>query len=85
MTETRTTKIKYIIQYKDQGTEDWMQSDWTAGLSDNKTCDIDYMLALLKRARESMARCIAVNNRLTNKEYRLLKQTHSITTEVVDE
>lgn len=82
MSEVKITKIKYVIQYKDS-TNNWTTSDWNDGVMFK--ADLTKMLSLLRNARENMARCVTATNGLTHKEYRLVKQTHSITTEVVDE
>ena len=82
MSEVRITKVKYIIQYylKDLGR--WSDSDWNNGIKFKS--DLTNMLQLLKRARDNSAKAEEITG-IEHKPYRLVKQTHSITTEVVDE
>ena len=82
MSKVKITKVKYVIQYKDS-INGWIASGWNGGGKDSS--DLSNMLLLLERARESIAKCVTVNNGLIHKKYRLVKQTHYITTEVVDE
>jgi hypothetical protein len=82
MTETKITKVKYVIQYKTDEMKDWVASDWNNGIRCKS--DLENMLEILKRAELNAAECIKTLN-IKPRYYRLVKQTHSITTEAIDE
>lgn len=81
MTET---KITYIIETRTND-GNWLLSDYT--INNQEIDDIDKARLLIKQARDHNQICIRAVPRLKleNREYRLVKQTYSITTEVVDE
>ena len=82
MAETKITKVKYVIQYKTDDLKYWKESDWNNGIKYKS--DLENMLEILKRAESNAAECVRLLNSRP-RYYRLVKQTHSITTEVVDE
>jgi hypothetical protein len=82
MAETKITKVKYVIQYKTDDMKDWGTSDWNNGIKYKS--DLENMLEILKRAESNAAECTELFN-TKPRYYRLVKQTHSIATEVVDE
>lgn len=82
MAEAKVTKIKYVIQYKTDDMKDWVTSDWNNGIKYKS--DFENMLEILKRAELNAAECMKTLN-AKPRYYRIVKQTHSITTEVVGE
>lgn len=82
MTEIKITKVKYVIQYKTDDLKHWQESDWNNGIKYKS--DLDNMRQMLERAKENNTE-YAKTLGLKTRYYRLVKQTHSITTEVVDE
>ena len=82
MTETKITKVKYVIQYKTDDMKDWAVSDWNNGIKYKS--DLDNMRQMLERAKKNSAECLEVLG-IKPRYYRLVKQTHSILTDVVDE
>ena len=82
MIETKTTKVKYVIQYKTDEMKDWVASDWNNGIKYKS--DFENMLEILKRAESNAAECEKLLN-AKPRYYRIVKQTHSITTEAVGE
>ena len=82
MAETKITKVKYVIQYKTDEMKDWAVSDWNNGIKYKS--DLDNMRQMLERAKKNSAECLEALG-MKPRYYRLVKQVHSITTEVVDE
>jgi hypothetical protein len=82
MTETKITKVNYVIQFYLEDIDKWSNSDWNNGVK-YKT-NLSNMLELLRKARDSDAEKVKTFA-FKPKPYRLVRQTHSITTEVVDE
>jgi len=82
MAETKITKVKYVIQYKTDEMKDWVASDWNNGIKYKS--DLENMLEILKRAELNAAECVKALN-AKPRYYRLVKQTHSIATEVINE
>lgn len=75
MTETRIKKVKYVIEYRIDGGK-WAKSNWNKGVMFSS--DLTKMLSLLQDAHRN-------NHWQGSKEYRLIKETHSVTSEVVNE
>tara|TARA_R110002126_G_scaffold5021_2_gene26350 strand:+ start:230 stop:469 length:240 start_codon:yes stop_codon:yes gene_type:complete len=78
MTETKVTKTLYATQYKREG-EDWKDSEWTTG----GIYRLEEALSLLHQARETNNKTVALG--FKHREYRLVKRTYFVTTEIVEE